>query len=150
MRFPYRGSGIALVCDGRILMGKRSVKPFFGTWCVPGGGREKSDRDAFATAVRELREETGIDFEASFPDAQYICRWSLILPFFSWRTWFYSVSPKEAEKLVLKPCEFSELEWVFISELRSKDKKRHLRPFAGAEVRYLIRRGRKSEISYSN
>lgn len=137
MRFPYRGAGIALVSDGRILMGKRSVKPFKGKWCVPGGGREKCDGDDLATAIRELREETGIDFASSFPDAAFICRWSLRLPFFSWRTYFYSVPPDKAQEQALVPSEFSELEWVFISELRSGGKKRHLRPFSGAEVRYL-------------
>ncbi|MBO4410186.1 MAG: NUDIX hydrolase [Spirochaetales bacterium] len=150
MRFPYRGAGIALVSDGRILMGKRSVKPFLGSWCVPGGGREKGDKDDLATAVRELREETGIDFASSFPDASCICRWSLSLPFFSWRTYFFSVPPEKARQLALVPSEFSELEWVFISELRSNGKKRHLRPFSGAEVRFLVRQGRRSELSHFN
>lgn len=147
MRFPYRGAGIALVSDGRILMGKRSSKPFYGTWCVPGGGREKTDKDDLETAVRELGEETGIDFASSFPEANCICTWKLRLPFFSWKTFFYAVPPEKAQKLVLVPSEFSELEWVFISEIR-KGRKKHLRPFAGAEVRFLVRRGRKSEISY--
>ena len=47
MRFPYHGAGIGLVKDGCLLMGRRSDKPFYGRWAVPGGGRDKVDSDDF-------------------------------------------------------------------------------------------------------
>ncbi|MBO6000345.1 MAG: NUDIX hydrolase [Spirochaetales bacterium] len=135
MRFPYHGAGIALVLDNKILMGKRSDTPFHGTWCVPGGCREKGiDKDDFATAVRETFEETGIVF--SDLDATYLGKWTLKAPFFSWSTFFYRITSFD-QKLV--PFEFYELQWLKIDDILNKtDKKKHFRPFTKSEVQYLL------------
>ena len=129
MRFPYHGAGIGLVKDGCILLGKRSDRPFLGRWCVPGGGREKTDASELETAVREFCEETGVDF--SRLDAKPIGNWKLHLPFFSWCTFFYLVSDFEAS---FSLDEFSDIQWVPISEVSIK---KHLRPFTRSEVRCL-------------
>ena len=129
MRFPYRGAGIGLILDGRILLGKRTDRPFKGQWCVPGGGREKADASELDNAIREFTEETGVDF--STLDAKPVGSWKLRLPFFSWCTFFYSVSVFEASFCL---DEFSEAEWVAIDEV---GKKKHLRPFTRSEVRCL-------------
>ena len=129
MRFPYHGAGIGLVHEGRILLGKRSDRPFRGLWSVPGGGREKTDASELDNAVREFCEETGVDFVSL--DAKPIGSWKLYLPFFSWRTFFYVVSDFKASFCL---DEFSEIEWVPIREVR---KKKHLRPFTKSEVRCL-------------
>ena len=129
MRFPYHGAGIGLVCDGRILLGKRTDRPFRGLWCVPGGGREKTDSSELYTAIREFTEETGVDF--STLNAKPIGSWKLRLPFFSWRTFFYSTSDLDAS---FSLNEFSEAEWVPLQEI---GKKKHLRPFTKSEVRCL-------------
>ena len=135
MRFPYHGAGLGLVLGNKILMGKRSDTPFHGTWCVPGGCREKSvDKDDLATAVRETREETGIVF--SDLDATYLGTWTLKVPFFSWSTFFYRISSFD-QKLV--PFEFYELQWLDIQDILNKtDKKKHFRPFTKSEVQYLL------------
>lgn len=54
----------ALVVDeqGRVLLGKRSIEPFFGLWDIPGGFLE-ADEHPEAGAVREVLEETGIAVE---------------------------------------------------------------------------------------
>ena len=130
MRFPYRGAGIGLVCDGRILLGKRSDRPFKGQWCVPGGGREKTDASELDNAVREFTEETGVDF--STLDAKPLGSWRLRIPFFSWCTFFYSIPVFKAS---FSLDEFSEAQWVSLYEV---GKKKHLRPFTKSEVRCLI------------
>ena len=61
----YKGAGIALFQkqdnDYTILLGKRTIKPNKGKWSIPGGGFEKNDNFFFETAIREFREETGIN-----------------------------------------------------------------------------------------
>lgn len=49
-------SSVAVVNDGKILMGKRNDN---GRWTLPGGGLDK-DEDSTDGAVRELHEEAGI------------------------------------------------------------------------------------------
>ena len=137
MRFPYHGARIGLVCDGRILLGKRSDRPFRGQWCVPGGGREKTDASELANAVREFSEETGVDFSSL--DAEQVGSWKLRLPFFSWITFFYVVPCFEASFCL---DEFSETEWVAVDEV---GKKKHLRPFTKSEVRCLSKLLRSSQ-----
>lgn len=44
---------------------RRNIEPFKGQWCLPGGhiDREEPAREAI---IREVKEETGLDFEARF------------------------------------------------------------------------------------
>ena len=137
MRFPYHGAGIGLVKGGYILLGKRSDHPFYGKWSVPGGGREKGDRTELDNAVREFSEETGVDFSAL--QAKPIGSWKLRLPFFSWRTFFYTVPDFEVS---LSPDEFSEILWIKLDEVGIK---KHLRPFTRSEVRCLSKLLRKMQ-----
>lgn len=129
MRFPYRGSGIGLVYNDRILLGKRSVKLFNGKWCVPGGGREKSLKESdLECAKREFFEETGIAFESL--EASLVGKWSLSFPFFKWTTFFFKTDDGEAD---FKPNEFSELRWVPIDDVLGL----RLRPFGRVEMKLM-------------
>lgn len=51
--------------EDKILLTRRNVEPFKGQWCLPGGHIDQNEnvRDA---VVREVKEETGLDFEAKF------------------------------------------------------------------------------------
>lgn len=48
--------------DGKILMAKRTKKPFTGFWSFPGGHVDKGET-ALQAAHRELKEETGLNAE---------------------------------------------------------------------------------------
>jgi len=133
-RFPYRGAGVGLVMDGRILMGKRLGTPLFnGKWAVPGGTRDKADSDDFATATRELREETAIILDQL--DAKPVGEWKLNLPLFSWKTFFFTVDRMDQE-IVLK--EFSEYRWLEIDKiLDGTYDDIDFRPFTKSEIKKL-------------
>lgn len=50
--------------DGRLLLIRRGNPPLKGEWCVPGGSQELGE-PLFATAEREVAEETGITCRAT-------------------------------------------------------------------------------------
>jgi ADP-ribose pyrophosphatase YjhB (NUDIX family) len=59
---PIPAAGAIVVKDDKILMVKRAVIPRVGWWCLPAGFMEWSEHPS-QTAVRELKEETGLDIE---------------------------------------------------------------------------------------
>ena len=59
---PNIGVGVIVVRDGKVLVVQRGREPGAGTWAFPGGRLELGETLAEA-AVREAREETGLDVE---------------------------------------------------------------------------------------
>jgi 8-oxo-dGTP diphosphatase len=54
---------------------KRSIEPYLGCWDIPGGFLE-ADEHPGAGAIREVREETGLDVELTELLGFYIGRYS--------------------------------------------------------------------------
>lgn len=123
MRFPYRGAGVVLICNGRVLAGQRAKRPFINRWSIPGGSREKGESEIDA-ALRELREETGIVIS---DPSDCFGKWTLRIPFFSWTSFFFRTD-REQE---LRPDEFTSLCWMAPEELGKKK----LRPFMRSELK---------------
>jgi len=58
----YVGAGALVHRQGRLLLVKRNREPAKGTWSFPGGAVELGETTLEA-AVREVKEETGLDIE---------------------------------------------------------------------------------------
>ena len=49
----------------QVLLTRRNTEPFKGEWCLPGGHIDRYE-PAEQAIVREVKEETGLDFDARF------------------------------------------------------------------------------------
>jgi 8-oxo-dGTP diphosphatase len=62
-RVQYRNAKpcacVLVIRDGRVLLVRRAIEPFYGYWDIPGGFLE-TDEHPTTGAVREVREETGL------------------------------------------------------------------------------------------
>ena len=61
-RDPKVAAGVVVEWDGRVLLVRRTARPGQGKWSIPAGFVE-FDEDPAVTAVRECREETGLEVE---------------------------------------------------------------------------------------
>jgi ADP-ribose pyrophosphatase YjhB (NUDIX family) len=61
-RNPAPAVSILIADGGRVLLGRRSGPPGEGTWAFPSGYVEY-DEDFLTAAIREAREETGLEVE---------------------------------------------------------------------------------------
>jgi len=61
---PLLGVGAIIARDGRILLVRRANPPLQGEWSIPGGLVETGETTKEAV-VREVREETGLEVEAT-------------------------------------------------------------------------------------
>ncbi len=57
---PKVGVGVAIVNNGKVLLGKRKSEHGKGEWCFPGGHLEYGE-EFVECAKRETKEETGLD-----------------------------------------------------------------------------------------
>ena len=61
-RDPKVVTSVVIAHDGGVLLGKRSIDPGRGLWCLPGGF-VNHDEDPLEAARRECREETGAEVD---------------------------------------------------------------------------------------
>ena len=119
---PEPGSSLLLVvacalvdADGKVLVAQRPAgKPMAGLWEFPGGKLHAGEAPE-AGLIRELREELGIDTEASclapltFASHAYD-GFHLLMPLFVCRVWRGQVAPREGQALRwLRPRELRDL-----------------------------------------
>ena len=119
---PEPGSSLLLVvacalvdADGRVLVAQRPAgKPMAGLWEFPGGKLHAGEAPE-AGLIRELREELGIDTEASclapltFASHAYD-GFHLLMPLFVCRVWRGQAAPREGQALRwLRPRELRDL-----------------------------------------
>ncbi|MGB0571260.1 MAG: NUDIX hydrolase [Alphaproteobacteria bacterium] len=59
---PIAGVGVVVLRDNRVLMIRRGREPRMGQWSIPGGKQEVGETWR-ETAIREVREETGVEID---------------------------------------------------------------------------------------
>jgi 8-oxo-dGTP diphosphatase len=59
---PKVSTAVVVETDGGIVLGRRSIEPGYGLWCLPGGF-VNDDEDPALAAVRECREEISAPVE---------------------------------------------------------------------------------------
>lgn len=91
---PKVGSAVLVENEGKFLLGKRNKKNYFGYWIIPGGGVRWGETIQQA-AIREIKEETGIDIEL----VKLICHEEIMnLPEnYHTVTFFHLARPKKAD-----------------------------------------------------
>jgi 8-oxo-dGTP diphosphatase len=59
---PKVAAAVVVEHDGGIVLGRRSIEPGYGLWCLPGGF-VNDDEDPAGAAVRECKEEINAEVE---------------------------------------------------------------------------------------
>lgn len=59
---PYPAVSVLVIQNEEVLLGKRQGEPGKGKWALPSGYIEYED-DFLSTAIKEVREETGLNIE---------------------------------------------------------------------------------------
>jgi len=57
---PGLTADIIVEKEGEIILVKRKIEPFKGSWCIPGGHLEYGQENLEEAAIREFKEETGL------------------------------------------------------------------------------------------
>lgn len=129
-RNPAPTVGCVVVRDGRALISKRGSNPFKGRYDVPGGFLEPGE-DAIEGLKREIKEELGVEIDASMDDCLQIAPhrygpdgdWTLAIGF---KATITSGEPEASDDVAA-------IEWVDASQLTTLD-------FAWEHDRELVRR----------
>ena len=98
---------------GKILLTRRNVDPFKGQWCLPGGHIDEFENTKEA-AVREAKEETGLNFEAEF-----FAYADEIIPEFNWHAVVMIFAGKGTGEPIAQEGEVADIAWFSLEEARS-------------------------------
>ncbi len=112
----YKGAGILMFRRNgngfEVFLGQRKYNPGRGKWSIPGGGKERKDRDYREAAERELMEESGLVLrQIEHMDCTDL---KISIPFFHWMTFIVMV---RGHLPAPRPSEFFELKWIRLEDL---------------------------------
>jgi 8-oxo-dGTP diphosphatase len=94
-----------------IVLTKRSVSPFKGCWCLPGGHIDYGET-ALAAIIREVAEETGLELS----DPRFFCYSDELFPEFSFHAVALVFIGRGEGSLQLMADEVAEISWFPLHE----------------------------------
>jgi 8-oxo-dGTP diphosphatase len=97
-----------------ILLTMRSVPPFKNCWCLPGGHIDTGET-ALAAVIREVAEETGLEFS----DPRFLCYSDEIFPEYSFHAVALAFCGIAKGSLQLRPDEVEQISWFNLHEALS-------------------------------
>ena len=111
------GVGVLVLREGLVLLGKRKGSHGAGTWALPGGHLEYGE-SVEACAVRETKEETGLDIEV-FAQGPYT---NDVMPSEGkhYVTVFILARSKHGTPVIMEPEKCEGWSWFRWSELPSR------------------------------
>ncbi len=97
----------------KVLLTRRLIEPFKGQWCLPGGHIDPNE-SIYDAVIREIKEETGLDFAAHF-----FRPFNEIIPEHSIHAVVMVFEGVGIGTLKAQPDEVSEMKWFTLDEARS-------------------------------
>lgn len=98
-----------------ILLTKRNINPFKDYWCLPGGHIEEFE-PAEKSVIREVKEETGLDFSPDF-----LCYLDEIFPEMTLHNVVMMFYGKATSSPKADPHEVSDIGWFPLEEAMKMD-----------------------------
>lgn len=108
------GTGVIMVKNGKVLLLYRGD---YGEWSIPGGKVEMNESGE-ACAIREIKEELGIDIKIK----RFLCITEVFKP--HWVSLVYEAEIIRGTPRIMEPKEHEKLAWFDLDKIPKK----HFRP----------------------
>jgi ADP-ribose pyrophosphatase YjhB (NUDIX family) len=106
--------------DGRIVLVKRAIEPGFGQWVFPGGYVDRGE-DVQVAALREAREEAGVDIRLGGLVGVYSYPGSLPVVIVYGATWLGGELTVDDENSEIRAFEPAEIPWAELAFRSTRD-----------------------------
>lgn len=113
---PKPCGGAFVAHDGRLLLVQRAREPWTSHWDVPGGFCDGAEHPE-AAAVRELREETGLDVRLTGLLGMWIDRYGDETTYATLNVYFHAVADDLTVSAAAAPDEIAAVRWFTPAEL---------------------------------